>query len=156
MINVTERPSDSGIMRLAKGTADQVAVHTDRVLWRVAEHFPFLNRVVAGRERSLARAQCEQMLDICHALKADDPKLEGEALYERAVAKQLSCDETKARQIVRLADQSFAQWPDERDVNLRDVANYMIVNQIMNAHTTALGTRVDVEQLVAAVIPKGI
>ncbi|MGH7741126.1 MAG: hypothetical protein ACRENS_03805 [Candidatus Eiseniibacteriota bacterium] len=153
---MTDSTDERAINKLARATADQVVEGTDDVLWRVARHLPFLNGVVAKRERSLARAQCAEMLDICGTLKAGNADLEGEALYVRAISKLLSCDAPKAREIVRLADQSFAQWPEERDVNLRDIMNYLIVNQILVAHTKALGTQSDVEQIVRASIPEGL
>ena len=151
-----DRSGGSPLERLARGTAGLAAKGSDRVLWWFAEYLPFLHPVVAGRERKLAQAECGRMLDICHELRADDPALEGEALYERAITRRLSCDEGEAREIVRLVDVSFAQWPEERDVNFRDVVNYVIVNGIMRAHTTAMGTRTDMQDIVAAAIPEGL
>ncbi len=151
-----DNPEERTIDRLARETVDQVVDQSDDVLWRVARHLPFLNGMVVQRERTLARQQCTDMLDICGALKAENPKLEGEALYERAVARRLSCNQAKAREMVRLADLSFAQWPEERDVNLRDVVNYLIVNRILGTHTKALGMQSDIEQIVRASIPEGL
>lgn len=128
----------------------------DRLLWSVAEHLPFLHPVVVWRERKLATAECAAMLEICRRLQAEDSALEGERLYARAIMSRLSCDEVAARGVVHLADQSFAQWPEERDVNFRDVVNYMIVNRILSAHARALGARADVEKVVAAAIPIGL
>ena len=152
----TDNSTASTIKKLARDTAGQVAVHTDNALWRVAEHIPVLNLLVARRERTLARTECAVMLQICRKLQAENPVLSGEALYEAAVGQRLLCDETRARQMVRLADQSFAQWPEERDVNLRDVVNYVIVHQIMSAHTRTMGVLIDMEAVVASEIPEGI
>jgi hypothetical protein len=153
---VTEETTERGLKRLARSTVDQVVARSDNLLWRIAEHVPGLHRLVARRERSLARQQCAVMLNIARALQHQDPTLAGEALYQVAVVKRLGCSEAKAREIVRLADQSFAQWPEERDVNLRDVVNYVIVHQIMSAHSKALGTLIDMEEIVAAAIPSGL
>ena len=151
-----DTPDESTIDRLAKETVNQVVDQSDGVLWRVARHLPFLNGMVEKRERVVARHLCAEMLDICGALKAENAKLEGEALYERAVARRMSCDPAKAREIVRLADLSFAQWPEERDVNLRDIVNYLIVNRILGVDAKALGTKSDIEQIVRASIPDGL
>ena len=153
---MTDRSSENTIQKLAKETADVVVEQSDNVLWRVARRLPFLNQVVANRERSLAREQCAQMLGIYKTLRAGNAKLEGEALYERAVAERLSCDQAKAKDIVRLADLSFAQWPEERDVSYRDIVNYLIVNQILGAHTKAIGTLADIDRVVRASIPAGL
>ena len=155
-MTVTDRTDEPVSQKLAKSTREQVVEQSDDVLWRVARHVPFLNRMVAQREVAMARDQCNEMLGICSALRAEDSRLEGEALYVRAVAQRLACDLAKAREIVRMADVSFAQWPEERDVNLRDIVNYLIVNQILGAHTKALGTQSDIEQIVRASIPEGL
>jgi hypothetical protein len=129
---------------------------SDKVLWWLAERIPVFSQLVARRERSVARKQCVVLLDICRELQDEDPALEGEHLYERVVARRLSCDEVKAREIVRAADQSFAQWPHERDVIFRDVVNFLIVNYIMLSHVRALGTQVDMVVIVNATIPEGL
>ena len=144
------------IQKLAKETTDTVVVRGDSLLWRMAEYIPLLNHFVAQRERSLAREQCAKMLELFRAVQAEHPGLAGEPLYERVVARRLSCDDAKARELVRLADLSFAQWPDERDVNFRDVVNFVFVNQIMSAHARAMGIHVDMAQIVNAGIPEGL
>lgn len=128
----------------------------DKVLWRLAEVFPPLNVFVVRRERSMARRQCILLLEICRELQKENPGLQGERLYELVVAKRLACDTARARQLVRQADQSFAQWPDERDVNFRDVVNFVIVNNIMGKHRRALGIHVDMVVIVKAAIPEAL
>jgi len=155
--NMTMPDKDERVIdKLTRETVDQVVDGTDHVLWRVARHLPFLNGMVQQRERAMARQQCADMLGIFGVLKADSPELSGEALYVRAIAKRLSCDAVKAREIVRLADLSFAQWPEERDVTLRDIVNYLIVNDILGKHAKAIGTQSDIEQIVRASIPEGL
>ena len=140
--------------KLTKGTADQVAVQTDQVLWRVARHLPFFNRMVAQREQSLARTCCAEMLQILKQLQVQEPALQGEALYTRAITQRLACDTAQAREIVRLADVSFAQWPEERDVRYRDVVNYLIVHQILGRDAKAVGTQSDIDRIVRDTIPQ--
>lgn len=153
---MSDEMTEGKLKRLARNTADQVTVQSDNVLWRIAAFVPGLNRFVARRERALAEAHCAEMLRIVRTLQREDPALQGEPLYLKAITRRLGCGESKAREIVRLADQSFAQWPEERDVNLRDVVNYVIVNQIMTAHRSAMGTLVDMEAIVKTAIPAGL
>jgi len=155
-MNVTEETTEGRLKKIARSTADQVAVQSDNVLWRLAAYIPGLNQLVARRERALAQQQCAMILSIVRALQKESPELNGEALYQKAVIRRLSCGEAKAREIIRLADQSFAQWPEERDVNLRDVVNYVIVNQIMTDHKHAMGTLIDMDEIVKSAIPAGI
>ena len=153
---MTEETTEGRLRKIARTTADQVAVQSDNVLWRLAAYVPGLNQLVARRERALAQQQCAMILAIVRKLQQEDPALTGEALYQQAVIRRLSCGESKAREIIRLADQSFAQWPEERDVNLRDVVNYVIVNQIMTDHSHAMGTLIDMDEIVKNAIPAGI
>jgi len=142
--------------RIARGTADKVIVRSDNALWRLAEYLPFLGGLVARRECQLAREEAARMLGICRAAQGDTPGLHGEALYERVMMNRLACDEPTARELVRLADQSFAQWPEERDVNFRDVVNYLVAKQIMSAHSRADGIRADVIKVVNAAVPNDL
>jgi hypothetical protein len=146
------RPSQE--RAIPKGTPDPLAAHTDGVLWRAARHLPFLNQMVAKREQTLARSCCQQMLEIRSALKAQEPALDSEALYERAVSQRLACDMTRAREVVRMADVSFAQWPEERDVRFRDVVNYLIVHEILGKDPKAMGTQSNIDRIIRDSIPK--
>jgi hypothetical protein len=153
---VPEKPARNSLARLASATAEQLAVTADSVLWRAAEHLPFFARMVAKKEKEYALRQAALMLDICRHLQTENPGISGEALYEMVVQYGLDCDAQKARDIIRGADQSFAQWPDERDVNFRDICNYVIFHQLMAQHTKALGTRADMEAIIAFAIPEGL
>jgi hypothetical protein len=140
--------------KLPKGSADQVVVQTDQVLWRVARHLPFFNRMVAQREQSLARACCAEMLTILNQIQAQEPALRDEALYTRAITRRLACDMAQAREIVRMADVSFAQWPEERDVRYRDVVKYLIVHQILGRDAKSMGAQSDIDRIVRDSIPQ--
>ena len=82
--------------------------------------------------------------------------LHGEALYARTVTRGLACDTAQAREIVRLADVSYAQWPEERDVIFRDVVNYLIVHKILGKDAKSMGTQSDINQIVRDLIPAGL
>lgn len=139
--------------KLPKGAADQMVEQGDQVLWRVARHLPFLNRMVAHREQSLARTCCEQMLEILKAISLREPNLHGEGLYARTISERLACDMSRSREIVRMADQSFAQWPEERDVRFRDVVNYLIVHEILGKDPKTMGTQSDIDRICRDLIP---
>lgn len=139
-----------------RGDGNRAGGLSDRALWWIATYVPFLGRLVARRERTLAKAECASLLEIVNGLRAGEPSLEGESLYARVIMQRLSCDAAKAREVLRRVDESFAQWPEQRDIRFRDVANYLIVVGIMDAHSSAMGTRSDMEALVAAAIPKDL
>ena len=145
---MTDRANERVTEKLARGSADPVAEQTDQVLWRVARHLPFLNRMVAQREQSLARTCCAEMLKIMQDVQAREPALHDEALYARTVSQRLACDMAQAREIVRMADVSFAQWPEERDVRYRDVVKYLIVHQILGRDAKTMGAQSDIDRIV--------
>jgi len=153
---MTSPSEERATQKLPGGPAGQVAEHTDGLLWRAARHLPFLNRMVAQREQAMARACCAEMLEILKSLESREPGLRGEPLYARAVTQRLACDIARAREIVRLADLSFAQWPEERDVRFRDVVNYLIVHQILGRDAKAMGAQSDIDRIIRDTIPKDL
>ena len=152
---MTEETTEGKLKKIARSTADQVAVQSDNVLWRIAAYVPGLNRLVARRERALAAGAVRA--DPAHRAARSSRRTRRSRARRstpKAIMRRLSCGEAKAREIVRLADASFAQWPEERDVNLRDVVNYVIVHQIMTAHSHAMGTLIDMDEIVKAAHPR--
>jgi hypothetical protein len=69
---------------------------------------------------------------------------------------RLQCSASQARDVIRGADVSFAQWPEERDVIFRDVVNYVITHELMAAHDKSLGTRADMVELFRDVVPANL
>ena len=117
----------------------------DRVIWHLANLIPTMGVLVARRERAYADRESAVMLELYRAVRSANPQLTGKTLYERIVVHRLNCDETEARRIVRLAGDSYAQWPDDRELMFRDVVHYVIVHHLLAAHTAAVGTRANTE-----------
>ncbi|RPI64549.1 MAG: hypothetical protein EHM50_00470 [Lysobacterales bacterium] len=121
--------------------------------WRLLEHLPSFGWYVARAERAYAKRQCALLLEIYDHFRSEHPGLDGDGLYAQVVEYGLDCDPTAARSIVLAADRSFAQWPTERDVTLRDVASFLLMNQLLPAHSETLGVQTNVTSIVAAVVP---
>jgi hypothetical protein len=131
----------------------KMARRADSPVWRLLQHLPWFGWGVARTERTYARRQCALLLEIYEDFQSEQPGLRGDELYARVVAHGLDCDPTTARSIVLGADRSFAQWPTQRDVTFRDVVSFLLMNQLLPAHSKTLGVQANVTSIVTAVIP---
>ena len=122
-------------------------------VWRLLERLSLSGWVAARAERAYANRQCALLLEIYEQLRKEHPGLGGDEPYARVVAYSLDCDPTAARSIVLAADRSFAQWPTERDVTFRDVASFLLMNQLLPAHSRTLGVQANITSIVVAAIP---
>lgn len=130
-----------------------MARQADGSVWRLLERLPLFGWRVARAERAYAQRQCALLLEIYEHLQRQHPGIGGDELYARVVEYGLDCDPTAARSIILAADRSFAQWPTERDVTLRDVASFLMLNHLLPAHSKTLGVQANVTSIVAAAIP---
>jgi hypothetical protein len=87
------------------------------------------------------------------SLAQQAPELRSDELYARVVEHGLDRDSMSARSIVLDADRGFAQWPTERDVSLRDVASFLLLNQLLPAQSKTLGVQTNITAIVATTIP---
>ena len=108
---------------------------------------------IEWRERRVARRTSAASLCVFREVEASSPDLIGVQRYEEVVVRQTGLDRERARKIVRHAEDSFAAWPNERPVNLRDVVQYLVVRECLSADPAARGTRAHVSKAVAGVIP---
>ena len=150
---MTDRPPENPIKKVARITGESVAVTADNAMWGAADRWPIFSFLVEWRERRYARQQSAELCEIYRRHREENPALSKEALYEKVVVERLRCSPAHARDVIRGADQSFAQWPEERDVIFRDVVNYVITHQLMAAHDKTLGTRADMVEIFKDEVP---
>jgi YHS domain-containing protein len=106
------------------------------------------------RERRMAARCCRELLSLYETLAADNPHLSGTSLYEGVVAAHNGCDARAARLALKEAEQSYAIWPVERDLNFRDVVHYLAVREILVADSTLPWAQADIKRIIDASIPK--
>lgn len=106
-------------------------------------------------ERHYAKRASEQMLDLFQQERREHPDLSGPALYEAVAARRLG---TKPRispaELVRRAEESFADWPAERAVRFRDVVHYLIFDEYLHQGNAREATKTNMGAVVARVIPE--
>ena len=109
---------------------------------------------VAYAERRYAKEASEQLLELFRLEQREHPELKGRALYEAVIARRLGANPPiSAANIVRRAEESFADWPAERDVKFRDVVHYQVFDEYTRKGEVRVGARTNMGQVVARIIP---
>ena len=105
-------------------------------------------------ERRYAKRASRQLLELYRCEQRERPELKGRSLYEAIIARRLgSKPPLSAVQIVRRAEESFVDWPRDREVKFRDVAHYQIFDEYMRQGEVRTGTRSNIGVVVARIIP---
>jgi hypothetical protein len=109
---------------------------------------------VAYAERRYAKEASEQLLVLFRRVQQEHSELKGRALYEAVIARRLGANPpNSAADIVRRAEESFADWPAEREVRFRDVVHYQIFSEYMRQGEERVGSLTNIGQAVARIIP---
>jgi len=94
------------------------------------------------------------MLEWYRAKRASEPALPARTLYERIMIDHGRLDRPVALQILRRAEQSFCQWPVERDLRYRDLVVFVLVDRYLREHGNRAGTQTNMAAVVSRVIPE--
>jgi hypothetical protein len=111
---------------------------------------------VAHDERHYARQASKQLLELYWLEHREHPALTGRALYTAVVARRLGPDATGAADIVRRAEESFTDWPVERELRFRHVVHYQIFYEYTRQGAARHSTRTNIGVVVARIIPEEI
>lgn len=104
-------------------------------------------------ERRFALRASTDLLALYRKVREAKPELAGRQLYEAIAAQRLGSRGGEAATVVRRADESFAQWPRDRDVCFRDVAHLLIFDEYTRSNGNRAETRTMIGHAVARVIP---
>ena len=72
------------------------------------------------------------------------------------IARRLGCDDRKAAQIVLRAEESFTDWPVERELRFRHVVHYQVFDEFTRSGSAREGTRTNMGVVVARIIPEDV
>jgi hypothetical protein len=132
----------------------------DTARHRVGDAFANLPEVFASpavaKERRYAAQASQELLVLFNALRAEHSDAEPRALYLRLIGKRTGKPEADAKVALRQAEDSFAAWPVERPVNLRDVVSFLIISESLMPLEQGVGTRSDMVEIVQTVIPDNL
>ena len=87
---------------------------------------------------------------------SEHPELSGRALYTAVVARRLGAGAAGAAEVVRRAEESFTDWPVERELRFRHVVHYQIFVEYTRQGPARQGTRTNIGEAVARIIPEEI
>jgi hypothetical protein len=113
-----------------------------------------LGRLNAWSQRRYARRGAQQARAQFERLRRTYPGVKGEDLYAAYVCQRNAVDDAAARAILRRAEQSFAAWPEDRDLNFQDVVKYTIIADYLASHQRRGGTIVDMGRVIGRIIPR--
>jgi hypothetical protein len=109
--------------------------------------------LAAWHERRFAGRTSLELLDLFWKVQRDNPGMAGRPLYERIAARRLGSEVEGGTLAVNRADESFAQWPRERDLIFRHVVHYLVFEECIRLFDRRAGTRALIGRVVARVIP---
>jgi hypothetical protein len=121
----------------------------DRPKWRLLPGVRLLMEIWFAWQAS------HELLDSYKHMHREDPHCIGKPLYERIVSRRSGLDVQAVAGILRRAEQSFCEWPSERDLKYRDVVQYMVIEEYLRSYG-AIGTHTNLAKVVAYVIPDNL
>jgi hypothetical protein len=111
---------------------------------------------IARAERRYATKAATQLLELYWLQRREHPQLKSRALYESVVALRLGPQAGRAAEVVRRAEESFTDWPVERELRFRHVVHYLIFDEYMRSREARGGTKTNLGVVVARIIPEDI
>jgi hypothetical protein len=119
-----------------------------------------LNFVATMRERRQIRRFCDESLKIYRQVEAQMPQASQTERYARFIELRSGVAPAAVLTVMRRAEESFADWPNERPLNFRDVVQYLAVTDCLKIDIAVAGVRsriVDfVIDIVGHVIPRDL
>src|SRR5438552_4739812 len=109
---------------------------------------------VAHDERRYARQASRELLELYQLVHREHPELSGRELYIAVVARRLGPNASNAADIVLRAEESFTDWPVERELRFSHVVHYQIFDEYTRRATARQGTRTNIGVMVARIIPE--
>jgi|GEM_PF-2264395 len=100
-------------------------------------------------ERRFARRVCAESLAALRAVRAEQPALRGDDLYEAVIARRVQIDNASAHAIMWRTHASLDDWGGDRTPKFIDVVKYMIVSEYLGQESTAPGISIDLGALLS-------
>lgn len=107
-------------------------------------------------ERRYARRASRELLNLMRLEQREHPERSGRALYQAVVARRLGPNAARAAEVIRRAEESFTDWPVERELQFRDVVHYLIFDEYTHQATIRAGTRTNIGEVIARIIPASL
>ena len=110
----------------------------------------FQGRLRRFEERRFAGRVCSEALTTLQAVRAQQPALSGDALYEAVIARRLNLDATAAHAMMWRVHGSVENWEGDYVPKFIDVVKFMIVGEYLAQAAPAEGMALDLGAFLAA------
>jgi hypothetical protein len=109
----------------------------------------FQGRLRRFEERRFAGRVCGEAIAALQAVRARQPTLSGDALYEAAIAQRLEVDAAAARALMWRVRGSVENWEGDYVPKYIDVVKYMIVSEYLGQDVSVEGMTLDLGPFLA-------
>ena len=109
----------------------------------------FQGRLRRFEERRFAGRVCSEALAALQAVRARQPTLSGDALYEAAIARRLNLDAAAAHALMWRVHGSVENWEGNYAAKFIDVVKYMIVSEYVGQIAASEGMTLDLGPFLA-------
>jgi hypothetical protein len=115
-----------------------------------------LNFVATMRERRRIRRFCEESLKLYRQVEAQMPRTSQSERYARFIELSSGATPATVLTVMRRAQESFADWPNERPLNFRDVVQYLAVTDCLKIDIATAGVRSRIVDFVIDIVGHAI
>ena len=105
------------------------------------------------QESSLLNTINQELLEMFLQIIKSHPELSDRERFNKLVMRRNHCDEATAYEVMRIAEESYASWPQERELTLCDVIHYLAVREFQLRQGDEFWAGDDVAARVRAVVP---
>lgn len=107
----------------------------------------------ARQERHLINTINLELLEMFLQITAAHPELSSREHLNKMVMRYKGCDEVAAYEVMRIAEESYAAWPLERELTLCDVIHYLAVREFQAKQGDEFYAGSNIGASVRAVVP---
>ena len=104
-------------------------------------------------ERKHAIQMSAEILKLYYSARSVHPSMNSMGLFKLIVMAQTACSDSEAENVLRSAQESFAEWPSSRELTLCDVVHYLSADQFQRLHPSQSGIYSDMAAIVQQHMP---
>ncbi|OIQ98119.1 YHS domain protein [mine drainage metagenome] len=97
---------------------------------------------------------CKELLALYFKISAEHPELGNRQLLKLLVMARINCGENIAYDVLKFADESYASWPEERELTMHDVIHYLTVTELTSKYDVEHLAQIDFRSELSSLIPR--
>lgn len=140
----------SSIKRKYAHVIETVGINFQRALLRLPKA---LSSPTVLREQRYAVKASRELLEMYRDLRVEQPTAPPLEIFVQVICKRTGANASDGERMLRQAEESFAVWPVERPLSLRDIVCYLAISESLAVLSKSQGTQADMVEIVHSVIP---